>query len=255
MGKTVFTDGDPSQGIVGTIVTAAFLNAIGQARPDGLDQDGSLPLAFAADTGVPNAYAIAPSPALTQYIVGMPMGFQAANANSGASTLDINGLGAKPLVHADNEALALDDILAGQMVVVIYDGANFRMVSPVPGVATEVWVNGTLAAYATQAWANGTFAALSQFAASLGSPGYMKLPGGFIIQWGHQAANGNGNGTVTYPVAFTSFSIPVGLVDSNTSSPLLWASSVGTISFSWTAISIGNAYDANVGFYWIAVGR
>jgi microcystin-dependent protein len=40
MSKTVFVDGDPSQGIVGTKVTATFLNALNNHRHLGLDEDG-----------------------------------------------------------------------------------------------------------------------------------------------------------------------------------------------------------------------
>ena len=41
MAKTVFVDGDPSTGVQGTVVDAAFLNAIFAHRHDGLNQDGS----------------------------------------------------------------------------------------------------------------------------------------------------------------------------------------------------------------------
>lgn len=44
MAKTNFTDGDPSQGILGTIVLAAFLNAMfntnGGHKHDAVDADG-----------------------------------------------------------------------------------------------------------------------------------------------------------------------------------------------------------------------
>lgn len=43
MGKTVFTEGNPSQGIPATKVTDDFLNAIQGHKHDGLDQDGSAP--------------------------------------------------------------------------------------------------------------------------------------------------------------------------------------------------------------------
>lgn len=44
MAKTVFIDGNPSLGILGTIVTAAFLNLIFNHKHDGLNQDGSAPI-------------------------------------------------------------------------------------------------------------------------------------------------------------------------------------------------------------------
>lgn len=44
MAKTIFIDGDGSLGISGTIVSAAFLNALQNHKHDGKDQDGSAPI-------------------------------------------------------------------------------------------------------------------------------------------------------------------------------------------------------------------
>ncbi|MDA8170331.1 MAG: hypothetical protein M0Z48_00680 [Nitrospiraceae bacterium] len=131
MGKTIFTDGDPFAGIAPTTVDASFLNMIFSHRHDGLAQDGSAPVDYAADTGAANAYAIAPSPALTQYITGMLIVFSAANTNTGASTVNINALGAKPIKRRTGDDLLAGDIEAGQLVVVAYDGVNFQILSPV----------------------------------------------------------------------------------------------------------------------------
>lgn len=43
MAKTVFTEGNPSQGIPATVVTDDFLNAIQEHKHDGANQDGSAP--------------------------------------------------------------------------------------------------------------------------------------------------------------------------------------------------------------------
>ena len=98
MGKTNFVDGNPQQGVQGTIVNAAWLNKVfgpSGHRHDGKDADGSAAIDYAADTGAANAYVIALTPALTSHVVGMPIHFMAANANTGASTININGLGIK----------------------------------------------------------------------------------------------------------------------------------------------------------------
>lgn len=44
MAKTNFINGDPSQQIVGTVVTAAFLNSIFNHVHDGVDDDGHAPI-------------------------------------------------------------------------------------------------------------------------------------------------------------------------------------------------------------------
>lgn len=129
MSKTTFVDGNPSQGIQGTVVTAAFLNAVNNHRHKGQAVDGDGALDYAADTGAANAYVVALSPALDAYITGMPVHFKAANANTGASTININGLGVKTIKKNGSADLIPGDIAAGQIVVVVYDGINFQLVS------------------------------------------------------------------------------------------------------------------------------
>jgi len=144
MAKTNFTDGDPSQGILGTIVSAAFLNGLGSHRHDGLDADGSGPIDYAVDSGAANAYVLTFSPAFTAYITGLPIVFKAANANTGASTLAINGMEAKAVKKNVSDALAANDIKAGQVVTVVFDGTNFQLVSrmePNKESAVKGWIN------------------------------------------------------------------------------------------------------------------
>lgn len=87
---------------------------------------------YKVDTGSANAYAIAPSPAIVAYTVGQVFTFKAANSNSGASTLNVNGLGAKNILKLNGAtALASGDIASGQVVVVEYDGTEFQLLSPV----------------------------------------------------------------------------------------------------------------------------
>ncbi|OPY00362.1 MAG: hypothetical protein A4E60_02350 [Syntrophorhabdus sp. PtaB.Bin047] len=127
MSKTTYVDGNPAEGIPGTIVTADFLNTVNNHHHTGRDIDGEGALAYAADTGEANAYIAALSPALDAYITGMPVCFKVGNANTGASTIDINDLGAKTIKKNGNEELTVGDILAGQIVTVVYDGTNFQI--------------------------------------------------------------------------------------------------------------------------------
>ena len=149
MAKTLFSDGNPLQGILGTIVNAAFLNKIFSHRHDGLDQDGSAPLDYAVDQGAANVYVVALAPALPNHIEGLPIHFKADNSNTGASTLNINGLGAKSIVMPDGSALSAGTIKAGQIVTVIYTGAAYMIVSrtsdsPIPS-GTIIQVTGNTA--------------------------------------------------------------------------------------------------------------
>lgn len=84
---------------------------------------------YASDTGSADAYAIALSPALTSHVSGMPISFKAANANTGAATLNVDGLGAVAIKKNVNKDLSAGDIAAGQIIIVVYDGTYFQMIS------------------------------------------------------------------------------------------------------------------------------
>jgi hypothetical protein len=126
--KTVFVDGDPSLGITGTIVNAAFLNAVNNHRHSGLDEDGAGANDYAVATGAGGDYVIELSPALTELIPGMPIAFNANHENPGAATLKIDDLAAIPIKNRVSAALSAGDILSGQIVIVAYDGTNFQLI-------------------------------------------------------------------------------------------------------------------------------
>jgi hypothetical protein len=52
-------------------------------------------------------------------------------------------------------------------------------------------------------WASSSLGSLSTFDKSLATNGYQKLPGGLIMQWGQVSVAGDGDGTVTWNIAFT----------------------------------------------------
>lgn len=82
---------------------------------------------YAADGGTANTYAVTLSPAATAYTAGMVVRFKAANANTGASTLNVNGVGAINLKKSNGGALQANDIVANQLVEAVYDGTNFQI--------------------------------------------------------------------------------------------------------------------------------
>lgn len=97
-------------------------------------ETGSYP--FVTTTGSANAY-VAASPALASYAAGNYIEFKASFTNTGSSTLNVNGLGAKTIKKNDGATnLAANDIISGQVVTVLYDGTNFQMLSPIGTPAT-----------------------------------------------------------------------------------------------------------------------
>lgn len=87
---------------------------------------------FAADGGANDTYTATLVPAPTGYITGEHYRFKANTANTGACTINFNGLGAKAIKKAAGGIttdLADNDIRAGQWVDLVYDGTNMQMQS------------------------------------------------------------------------------------------------------------------------------
>ncbi len=80
---------------------------------------------FAVDTGAVNALAVTLSPAPAALVAGLPVRVKSANTVTGASTLNVNGLGAVAIKRPDGTALQTGDVLANQTVQLVYDGTNF----------------------------------------------------------------------------------------------------------------------------------
>ena len=104
----------------------------GTAHTDAINagqiQDGGL-IFQATDSGSANTYAIALTPAVTGYVAVQVFHFKAANASSGASTLNVNALGAKNIKKKNDQDIAAGDIEQNAIVSVIYDGTSFQMLS------------------------------------------------------------------------------------------------------------------------------
>lgn len=84
---------------------------------------------YGEDTGTANNYVITLVPAPTSYENGVQYIFKATYANTGTSTLNVNSLGAKTIKKNGTDDLLANDIIADQMITVIYDGTNFQMIS------------------------------------------------------------------------------------------------------------------------------
>ncbi len=74
----------------------------------------------------------------------MVVNFKATNANTSASTLNVNGLGVIAIKKNSSAALTANDILAGQLVTVAYDGTNFQMQSQSGNATASGGVNAGL---------------------------------------------------------------------------------------------------------------
>lgn len=68
-------------------------------------------------------------PALAAYAAGNTFSFVASGTNTGAVTLNIDGLGAKAITRDGSIALFANDITIGKVVTVIYDGTRFQLIN------------------------------------------------------------------------------------------------------------------------------
>ena len=102
-------------------------------------QAGGTTFLTAAGTDTITATA---SPALTAYATGNLFTFVVAVTNTGAVTLNIDGLGAKAVTRDGTTALAANDLVATEVVIVGYDGTRFQVLNP--NAATNYRVSGTL---------------------------------------------------------------------------------------------------------------
>jgi hypothetical protein len=82
------------------------------------------------------------SPALSAYATGNQFSFVVANTNTGAVTLNVDGIGAKAITRTGTTALIAGDMVAGQAVEIIYDGTRFQLVNG--NSFTNLKVSGTL---------------------------------------------------------------------------------------------------------------
>jgi hypothetical protein len=82
------------------------------------------------------------TPALAAYAIGNQFSFLVANTNTGAVTLNVDGIGAKAITRTGTTALVAGDMVAGQAVEIIYDGTRFQLVNG--NSFTNLKVSGTL---------------------------------------------------------------------------------------------------------------
>lgn len=92
---------------------------------------------YGADTGAADAYVVALSSQLTALATGVEVRFKAGATNTGASTLNVNSLGAKAIVRPSGATLEAGDILTGQIVACTYDATSgkFQLAVSSTGVA------------------------------------------------------------------------------------------------------------------------
>ncbi|WP_298165139.1 hypothetical protein [Novosphingobium sp.] len=98
---------------------------------------------YAADSGSANTITIALTPAPTAYSAGLVVEVKMNATNTGATTINVNGLGAKT-VQFNGAALTAGQLVAGQIYSMVYDGTNFQVASPPSASVGRIMAAGEL---------------------------------------------------------------------------------------------------------------
>lgn len=134
--KDALLSGNPSKLVRGTELDAEF-NAIAAAdalnlkTADGVTrvaEQNATHITLGSVSGDTTITATA-SPTLTAYVAGQTFRFVATGTNTGAVTINIDGLGAKSITKDVLTPLAAGDIDSGQVVQITYDGTRFQLLS------------------------------------------------------------------------------------------------------------------------------
>lgn len=84
---------------------------------------------YAHSVSVANTYAVTLSTTAGAYTEGMFLLIKFDNHNTGAATLNVDGLGAKDIKRNDGSALRAYDIYDGMIGHLVYDGTNFQLMN------------------------------------------------------------------------------------------------------------------------------
>ena len=124
----------PAEGNIiepGTPIIAENMNKIEQGIEDShnaidahkADYEQHTPYAIATGT---NSYAVNID-GVTSLVEGMSVKVKFTSANTGACTLNINGLGAKEIRKSNGNSLSAGNIKAGQILHLVYTGSVFQL--------------------------------------------------------------------------------------------------------------------------------
>lgn len=142
-GATGYTGPTGYTGYTGYTGPAGSATATGATGYTGYTGPGSA--FYGVDAGGSDAYAVTVT-GVAAYEAGLTVIFDANTSNTGAATIDVNGLGPKSILKRSTQTLDTGDILANDLVTIVYDGTNFQLSNPKKPKRTVGSGGGTFAA-------------------------------------------------------------------------------------------------------------
>lgn len=80
---------------------------------------------YAVATGPANAYSVTLNPAPSSYVEGMAIAVKINADNTGPSTINVNGMGPKPIKKPNGNDVSAGNLKAGSIYTLRYNGTNF----------------------------------------------------------------------------------------------------------------------------------
>ena len=103
-------------------------NAISGYPVDNVINSFLLSLYGGVDTGSANAYVLNFTASFTSLADGIVLYWYPSHANTGASTINVNGLGVVPIINQNGTALTANEIINAQIVTIMYKGGNWILI-------------------------------------------------------------------------------------------------------------------------------
>jgi hypothetical protein len=116
----------PQREIVNIISDGGFTPDNADLRQLGRSVQGGK-LNYIIDTGTANQYSVNANPPLLAYTAGNHWLLKIGSTNTGPSTLNINGLGARAMVYGNGDQLSAGDLAAGGIVELYDDGTRLQV--------------------------------------------------------------------------------------------------------------------------------
>jgi hypothetical protein len=191
--------------------------------------------------GAANAQTLTYGAAPAGYFQGQRFCFIAGFTNTGAATLNVNGIGAKAIQLAA-AALTGGEIVAGQMVTVAYDGTQFQ-ITALPGHyrggLIGIQTFGTAGTF-TYTPTVGTNSVVVELVGGGGGGGGCATTGASQVAMG-QAGGGGGYTTKRITASFSSVTVTVGAKGTGGTAGANAGTSGGTTSFGALLSATGGA--------------
>ena len=141
------------------------------------------------------------SPTLAAYAAGQMFYFVAAGDNTTSVTLNIDALGAKAVTRDGSTALVAADIKSGEVIVVVYDGTRFQVVSQLNSAGDARFANVSIASSlyvggVSTFVGNAGFSANVSIASALSVGGVAAITGATTIGGNLTLSGGTANGVL-----------------------------------------------------------